>query len=132
MVGKSYANELYVRKALDGLFYVGEISVGRVTKKLSVLMSGPIDVGDKIGGALILVNDYPNIVDYGQKSTYDSQVVFTSFLPPEGVFAAHKDKQLMGNASRRFPELYEKLAGVREHGGEVAYQLDGATYVVVP
>ena len=128
-VDRSFAEEPHVRKALTGVFATGEPNVGRVTKKFSVPMAGPIDEGDRVVGALSIVNDYPGIVDYGQKSVHDSQTVFTAFLTPDGVFAAHKDKNLMGNKNAAFPKLYEQLAAVREHGGDVTYTLNGETYM---
>ncbi len=129
LIGNSYAEENYVRQALDGVFSFGEPSVGRVTKRLSTVSAGPVDTAEGVSGALILMSDLPRIVEYGSKNAYDSQIIFTALLDGDGVFMAHKDGTLMGNAGRAFPKLYEKLARVGEKGGEVRYELEGRTYV---
>ena len=127
--GENRSKLPHVRSALSGHFSMGESSVGRVTKKFSLTMAGPIDVGGAVAGALVMVNDFPNIVGYDQQTSFDSQTVFLAMLTPDGMFAAHKDNALMGNKKARFPELYKQLALVRDQGGPVSYVMDGETYV---
>ncbi len=129
-LGNSYADKIYVRRALNGMFNFADAGVGRVTKKFSITMSGPVDSEQGLAGALVLVSDFPKIVDYdGRDSTGGSQVIFTSLLTPEGLFMAHKDQELMGNAERSFPELYRSLETVGEKGARVEYTLGGEGYV---
>ena len=128
-VGTSYADRDYVEKALQGMFTLGDQSVGRVTKKLSATVSGPIDGGSGVVGALVIINDFPKIVDYDSRVSYDSQTIFTAMLAPDGLFMAHKDRDLMGNEERKFPDLYRELAAVGEKGGAVNYSMDGGAHV---
>ena len=128
-VGEDKSNLPHVRKALQGHFNMDDPAVGRVTKKFSLTMAGPVDAGGEVVGALVIVNDFPNIVGYGQKTDYDSQTVFLAMLAPDGSFPAHIDNALMGNRNAVFPELYQQLVSVREHGGAVYYTLKGETYM---
>ena len=129
LIGAYYGDRTYVRDALQGMFSYGESSVGRVTKRFSVISAGPVDTADGIVGALIIINDFPRIVDYDTQGTNDNQTIFTAMLNPQGVFMAHKDKTLMGNEKLTFPDLYEELAAVGEKGGVVQYTLQGETYI---
>ena len=128
-VGVSFAQKPYVAQALGGMFTLGESSVGKVTKRLSAVAAGPVDVAGKIAGALVMYNDFPQIVDYSDKNTYDSKTIFTAMLSPEGLFEAHKDRALMGSERQVFPQLYRELTRVGEQGGEVEYTLIGESYV---
>lgn len=128
-IGHSYAERPFVRDALGGMFSQGELTVGRVTKKFSAFFSGPVDSGGHVAGALILINDFPKIVDYDEKKSFDSQTIFTAMLTPEGMFMAHKDKALMGNSKALFPGLYEELSRLGEQGGDVRYSVNGVGYV---
>ena len=128
-IGHSYAERPFVRDALGGMFSQGELTVGRVTKKFSAFFAGPVDAGGHVAGALILVNDFPKIVDYDEKKSFDSQTIFTAMLTPEGMFMAHKDKDLMGNNKALFPELYDELSQPGEQGGDVRYVVNGVEYV---
>lgn len=130
MVGKSFINQSHIRSALGGQFALGEFGVGRVTKKFTVHMAGPVDVGENVGGALVFTNDFPSIVDYTTKSASSTDHgVFATFLTPEGLFIAHNDINIMGNKSKLYPELYAELATVREQGDDVMYTLNGDTYL---
>lgn len=129
LIGTYYGDRSYVRQALQGMFSYGESSVGRVSKRFNVISAGPVDAGDGIVGALIIVNDFPRIVDYDTVGTNDTQIIFTSMLNREGLFVAHKDKTLMGNEQKLFPELYQQLAAVGKKGGTVEYTLLGNSYI---
>ena len=128
-VGVSYGDREDVRSALSGTFSLGEASVGKLTKRFSVSMAGPVDAAGKVAGALLLLGDFPRIVDYDAVTAHDTQILFSALLTSEGLFIAHKDKALMGNADRLQPRLYEELSRVGEKGGAVEYVLDGRTYV---
>ena len=128
-IGHSYANRTVVRNALEGTFGLGELSVGRVTKRFSAFFSGPVDANGRVAGALILINDFPKIVDYDEKKSFDSQTIFTTILAPEGIFVAHKDKEYMGNIEYRFRGLYEELSRQSERSGYVRYTFMGVPYV---
>ena len=127
-VGNSYLQTDGVTRALGGMFNFSDAAVGRVTKKFSVTMAGPVDSERGLEGALVLVSDFPKIVDY-EPSNHSSQVIFTALLTPEGLFMAHKDQNLMGNTAMQFPELYAGLESVGEKGARVEYMLDGEDYV---
>ena len=129
-IGNSFMDKGYVRLALQGRFNFGDSSVGLVTKKFSATAAGPIDNADGVAGALVLINDFPKIVDYQDKDSQgNSRTIFTAMLTPEGLFMAHKDKELMGNEARLYPDLYKELAQVGEQGDIVSYSLDGRQYV---
>ena len=128
-LGNSYWSALYVQRALGGMFTFGEPSVGRVTKKFTVTSAAPIDTPAGIAGALIIINDFPKIVDYEARAAHDSQTLFTSLLTPEGVFMAHKDKTVMGTKAPEFLSLYRHLVVVGEKGGAVTYSFNGVEHV---
>ena len=124
-IGRSYLDRDYVQQALSGFFTLGEPSVGLVTKKFSASAAGPVDLDGNIVGALIVFNDFPKIVDYAQAS----EAVFTAMLSPEGVFMAHRDKNIMGAAPENSGSLYRELAKAGERGEPVEYKLNGEGYV---
>ncbi len=128
-VGNSYADKAYVRDALRGRFNFGESSVGRVTRKFSVTGAGPVDTADGIAGALVIVNDFPKIVDYDVQATHDTQTVFTAMLNPDGVFMVHKNEGFLGSETQSHRDLYAQLSSVGESGGTVEYALRGETYI---
>ena len=128
-VGGYYGDKSYARAALNGMFNLGEATVGKVSKRFSVSMAGPVDVAGKVAGAVAIFGDFPKLVDYDAVTSHDSQVVSTALLTPDGLFVAHKDKALMGNANRLYPELYQELSRVGEKGGAVEYALDGKDYI---
>jgi signal transduction histidine kinase len=127
--GISYADKDYVRQALAGEYALDEPAVGRVTKRFSLTAAGPVYMDSGVEGALIIVNDFPGIVDYDSSSAYGKQSVFTAILNPEGLFMAHVDNGIMGNRQRSYPELYRELIRVGHQGGAVDYILDGKNYV---
>ncbi len=128
-VGNSFISKAYVQNALKGIFNLGEPAVGRVTKRFNAVIAGPVDAGGRVVGALVLMNDFPKIVDYESKASHDDQTIFTAMLTPEGLWTAHKDMELMGNNKRLFPELYRQLVSVGEQGGVIHYSLNHSTYV---
>jgi len=128
-IGNSYADKPHVQQALRGIFNLGEISVGRVTKNLSAISACPIDSAGSIVGALILYADFPKIVDYETNTSHDSRTIFTALMTPQGSFIAHKNKELMGNTALRFPELYAELSRIGERGGVVRYTLRGEAFI---
>ena len=128
-IGASHGDKPYVRQALAGVFGFGDTTVGKVTKRLSTIATGPINVDGSIVGALIVFNDFPQIVDYNAQSTYHSRTIFTALITPDGLFMAHMDKNLMGNEKLLHPDLYKTLARAGEKGAAAEYVLDGESYV---
>ena len=128
-VGGYYGDKPYARDALNGMFNLGEATVGKVSKRFSVSMAGPVDVAGQVAGAVVIFGDFPKIVDYDAVTTHDAQVIFTALLAPDGLFVAHKDKAIMGNADRLYLDLYRQLSRVGEKGDTVEYSLDGKDYV---
>ncbi len=129
-IGVSYADRDYVRRALSGLFNFGEASVGRLTKKFTATAAGPIDGPHGIAGALILICDLPKVVNYESDSVHSERAVFTALLSPDGLFAAHRDRNIMGRADPAFKALYDNLSlKVGERGGAVNYTLFDKAYV---
>ncbi|SHN70768.1 hybrid sensor histidine kinase/response regulator [Desulfovibrio litoralis] len=128
-IGNSYNHYKYVQQALGGMFTFGDLSVGKVTKKLSVTAVAPIAPSTGIKGALLLINDLPKIVDYNVVSTLGSQTLYTSLLTSEGVFVAHPNNGIMGKQSEEHLSLYRELLTVGEKGGPVSYTLNGIEYI---
>ena len=131
-IGNSYLDRPHVHLALQGLFNFGDISVGRVTKNFNVTSAGPIDAMGGIHGALVMLANFPRIVDYETNTgdLLDFHIISTALMDPQGMFIAHKDMKLMGNTAVRFPELYNQLfAIVDERGGVVRYTLDGRDFI---
>ncbi len=128
-IGNNYGDRPHVRAALNGRFDFGESSVGRLTQKFSVTGTGPIDSGDGIAGALILISDFPKIVDYDSRMTHADQTVFTALMNPEGEFMAHKNSEVLDNKKHVHADLYQTLAVVGEKGGPVDYTLHDQRYV---
>ncbi|MDR0238792.1 MAG: response regulator [Deltaproteobacteria bacterium] len=128
-IGNVYADRPFIPQALRGVFDFDDISVGRVTKKFSVTASGPIDSADGIVGALVLIGDFPKIVDYETSASHDSRTIFTALMNPQGSFIAHKNPKLMGSGTLRFPDLYTELASAGERGKEVQYTLEGDSFI---
>ena len=128
-IGNSYADKAYVRQALRGVFNFSEISVGRVTKNFSAVSAGPIDGVGGIVGVLILVAGFPKIVEYETGASHEPRAIFTALMDPRGVFLAHNNGKIMGNAARRFPDLYAELSNTGAQGGVVRYTLDGDAFI---
>lgn len=128
-IGNSYMDKSYVQQALAGWFNFSEFSVGRITKQVSAYGAGPIDLNEHIVGALVIIKDSQELVDYEKKYNHDSQVITVSLLTPDGMFAVNIDNDLMGNPNKRYPDLYNQLATVGTAGDGVSYELDGEKYI---
>ncbi len=126
-LGISYADRAYVKNALRGEFSLSDTGVGSLTKSLSATAAAPVYIDGEIVGAVIMVNDFPKIVQYDQEGRDGMQSIFTALLAPNGEFVSHKEKAVM-DAGSRYKDLYTQLAGMR-HGGNVEYVLNGNTYV---
>ncbi len=130
-VGINYAGEEYVKEALAGHYYLGNFSVGRVTKNFSVYFSAPIDIHGKLDGVLIIISDFPCIIQYETSDEFISQALSTSMLTPQGMYMAHENIRIMGNSQPEYQQIYEQLFPVGERGGYVEYVQDGEQYVGV-
>ncbi|MDL2272160.1 response regulator [Desulfovibrio sp. OttesenSCG-928-I05] len=128
--GVYFGDSPHVIRALGGMYTFGEPSVGKVTKKLSITVAGPVDTEHGIMGAFTMVYDLPSIVDYKVNDSFDSQTISTALLAPNGFFAAHKDMSIMGNKARTYPDLYKALlAAAGERGERVQYVMDDEEYI---
>ena len=125
LVGRSYADWQPVQRALGGMFTLEDFDVGKITKKLTAIVAGPVDTGAQIAGALVIICDFPRIVDYGKNEAGE---IKTSLLSPAGVFEAHEDQALMGNDDEVFLELYSQLQAAGRQGERVSYTLRGEDY----
>ncbi len=127
-IGKSFLASEPVEKALQGVFTLGDFSVGLITRKLSATAAGPIDLGGEVVGALVVICDFPQIVRYGD-SGHEADMIFAALLEPNGHFAAHRDQGLMSDPEARFLTLYDKLQAAGRDGEPVEYSLGGEEYV---
>lgn len=128
LLGKTFAENASVQKALGGMFSLEDFSVGLITKKLSATVSGPVDVQGEVVGALVIICDFPQIVTYRDSETAEENVL-PALLTPEGLFAAHTERSIMGNEEALFPDLYEKFKKLGQEGDQVEYTLQGKSYV---
>ncbi len=124
-----FSRKDYVQQALKGYYYIGNFSVGRVTKTFSTYFSAPIDVGNGLEGILVIIGDFPGFIDTEAETEHLAQVVSTKLLTPEGVYMAHSDNAIMGNKKLDFKATYKKLVTLGEHGGDVTYTENGKKYV---
>ena len=127
-VGVSYADRPYVQAALDGELVLNDVNIGIVTKNLSATSAAPVYMNGTVVGAIILVNDFPDLVQYEDSDGNGIQAVFTALLAPDGAFRAHKENGLVRGAAR-FPELYAQFASLGAGGGAVEYTLNGKVYM---
>lgn len=123
-LGKSFLQLAAVEHALGGMFSLDGFAVGLITKKLTTHAAGPIDAGGEIVGAILLICDFPNVVDYEEGAEIN-----TVLLAPDGRFAIHNDQSFMGEErDLAFPELYSGLLSSGRAGENVRYILTGRTY----
>lgn len=127
-VGVSYAERPYVQSALAGELVLDDVSVGMITKNLTAAIAAPVYSDGIVAGAIVLFNDFPEIVQYEDSVGDGIQAVFTALLAPDGSFKAHKESGLVKGAVR-FPELYAQLAASGAAGGAVEYVLQGKAYM---
>ena len=128
-IGRSYTQDYYAQEALMGRFLFDDSSIGRVTLRFSTSIAGPIVIRNKIVGALLIQNDLPQVVNYRSEATFDTQTVSSSLLTEEGLFTAHKNKKLIGNKSKLYPQLYKKLYDEAARGNPIQYEMNGEEYI---
>ncbi len=126
-IGVSYADRPYVRTALEGEFTLSDASVGVLTKNLSATAAAPVYINGEVAGAVVMVNDFPELVSYDQAEQNGIQSVFTALLAPGGTFVSHRDRDVMKKGAA-FSELYASLAHTR-NGGNVRYSLGDRNYL---
>ena len=127
-IGVSYAAKPYVQASLQGEALFSEFSIGPRTKILSVTASAPIYINSHIAGAVVLVNDFPDIVQYGDAAESGIQAVSAAILDPSGHFVIHKDPAQSAK-TKSFPGLYPQLSAAGINGGNVEYTLNDALYL---
>ncbi len=128
-LGIDYSKEEYVRQASKGRYYLGNFSVGKVSKNFSAYFSAPIDIDGKLDGILLIISDFPRIVQYNMDGDSLAGKLSTSMLSPEGVYMAHKNMDIMGNRNLNYRNVYEQLAVAGQRGGPAKYVEDGREYV---
>ncbi len=127
-IGTTYSQNSYIHDALSGLTGFGDLSIGQVSKKFSATFAMPIDIGNGVVGALVLISDFPQIVHYAPVAN-DSDVVLTSLLTPEGLFAIHPDNTLTGKKETNLSVLYATLSTAGDKGRPVRYTLQNTDYI---
>ncbi len=128
-LGIDYSKEEYVRYASRGQYYLGNFSVGKVSKNFTSYLSAPIDVGGKMDGILVIISDFPRIIQYHPQNDSLAGKISTSMLAPDGIYMAHKDMNIMGNKKLDYRSVYKQLVLVGQRGGPVKYIQDGRQYV---
>ncbi len=128
-LGIDYSKKEYARLASRGQYFLGNFSVGKVSKNFTSYLSAPIDIDGKLDGILIIISDFPRIIQYNPQANSLAGKISTSMLSPDGVYMAHKDMNIMGNKNLDYRDLYEQLVLVGQHGGAVKYIQDGRQYV---
>ena len=116
---------------MQGRFSQGEFTIGRVTKKFSVHTAGPINIRGEIVGALVLVADYPHVVDYGTsplEAQTGTRAVHTTILDAGGTFVSHVSKFLQERKGA-YADVYAQLARSGKDGARVEYMLDSVSYL---
>ncbi len=128
-LGIDYSKEEYVRQASRGQYYMGDFSVGKVSKNFSTYLSAPIDTDGKLDGILVIISDFPRIIQYPPKTDSLAGKISTSMLAPDGVYMAHRNRKIMGNKNLNYQDIYKQLVLVGQRGGPVKYTQDGKQYV---
>ncbi len=127
-LGVDFSDEEYARQAITGHYFLGNFSVGKVSKTFRAYFSAPIDIDGKFSGILVIISDCPKLVQY---KTYDAPVIgalSTSILAPEGIYMAHKDKSVLGDKNHTYKETYQQLLVSGKKGGEIRYSHNGEQY----
>ncbi len=124
-----YSNEEYVQQAIDGHYFLGNFSVGKVSKTFSAYFSAPITIGSEFLGILIIISDLPKLVQYKTDNASVAGVIFTSILAPNGTYMAHKDKKLLGGKQQHYQKTYQQFSSAGEQGRKIFYQHDGKKYL---
>ncbi len=120
-LGIDFSKEEYIKQALNGRYYLGNFSVGRVSKTFSAYFSAPIDIRGKLAGVLVIISDFPKLVQYDTNNTPVTGTISTSILTPNGIYIAHRNKQLLGDKTLNFQDTYDQLSFVNERGAKIDY-----------
>ena len=126
-VGVSYANRPYLRRVLEGEAFISDVRVGIRTNILTATAAAPVFINGKIVGAVIMINDFPKIVNYESTGDGGIQSLSPSLLAPDGSFIAHENKELV-LSGKKFPQLYEQLRNAPQDAN-VRYVLNGKEYI---
>ena len=126
-VGVSYANRENIQRALAGEAFISDVNVGILTNNLSATASAPVFINGKIMGAVAMINDFPEVVNYEMPEDEGIQSLAPSLLAPDGTFVAHEDKSFV-LSGEKFPQLYASLLKAPKDTN-VRYSLKGKHYV---
>ena len=126
-VGVSYANRSSVQKALAGEAFICDVRVGVRTNSLSATAAAPVFMNGKVVGAVIIINDFPEIVNYDNAEKLGLQSLSPSLLAADGSFIAHEDKNLV-LSGKKYPQIYTQLLN-SPHDTNIRYVVEGETYV---
>ncbi|MDL2263359.1 response regulator [Synergistaceae bacterium OttesenSCG-928-I11] len=125
LIGRNFRYEPFVINALEGMFTLEGFAVDRDTKRLAVVVAGPVDANNEVAGAMIITCHLPQIATDEEAD----EMIFTALLRPDGLFALHRDETVMGNEETANPALYRDLQSVGREGGPVGYRMQGREYV---
>ena len=128
-IGVPYTDRRFIADALDGGFAVEDIAIGKITNTLTISVAAPIHMDGSIVGAIVMVNDFPRVIDNSRSIASNLQKVYTSLLTPDGRFMAHPDRKLLFDHGKTFPGLYDQLAVGRRKGAMVEYTLENVQYI---
>jgi len=128
LVNTSFLDNSCVQKALNGEFNLGEPSVGRVSKQLTITAAGPVNYQEEISGVIQIISDFPDIVSYAASSNKGTHKVFTSLLANDGSFVAHQNPRL-ADGTRRFPDLYDLFLQRYNLGRLIFFTLGTVQYI---
>ena len=128
-IGASYTDRRFVADALDGGFAVEDIAIGKITNALTISVAAPIHMDGSIVGAIVMVKDFPRVINHSRSIPSSLQKVYTSLLTPDGHFMAHPDRKLLLDHGKTFPGLYDQLAFGRRKGAVVEYTLENVQYI---
>ncbi len=123
-----FSEKEYAKKALNGHYFLGDFSMGKVSKTFSAYFSAPIQIEGKFVGALVIISDLPKLVQYPDDNTSVIGAISTSILTPKGIYIAHKDKKLLREKDQDHTDTYRKLVTISEQGAKVSYKHNGEKY----
>ncbi len=128
-IDTNFSDQDYIQQVLQGHYYIGNFSIGRVTKTFTTYFAAPINVGRGFEGILIIINDFPGIVENDITSNIINGIISIKMLAPDGIYTAHDDITIMGNKNLDFRKIYQQLLPVSERGGIVEYSENGQKYI---
>ncbi len=124
-----FSNEEYTQQSASGSYFLGNFSVGKVSKTFSAYFSAPITIDNEFSGILVIISNLPRLVQYEPEKTSESSAISTSILAPDGNYVAHRDNNLLKDKNQRYKKTYQQLFPVGEQGANILYQHEGKKYL---